>query len=221
MENQNIQTSTEIIVAFHIGRGGRFYNAGHKSFIGTKKISEFTNDLYITYANTFDIYQKIAGRENLEELYYTATEDSAEGEAAREKFASLGMDIGEEIYTSSGGNEVGLTVAQAETGIGSINIDHEYDTTYTKYIEDCDEQELKLIENSTEWNREIILADLARHLGYSDLQVKLLENFGNWAEVLIHDTPERYIQDFEVHESEDDLEDYVEYDGKFYTKISF
>jgi len=35
------------IVAFHTGRGGKFYNAGHVSFIGEKKINEFVNDLFV------------------------------------------------------------------------------------------------------------------------------------------------------------------------------
>ena len=35
-ENQN-----QTIVAFHVGRGGRYWNPGHVSFIGEKKISEF------------------------------------------------------------------------------------------------------------------------------------------------------------------------------------
>lgn len=34
MTNQINNTEKRIIVAFHIGRGGQFYNAGHKSFIG-------------------------------------------------------------------------------------------------------------------------------------------------------------------------------------------
>lgn len=30
----------KIIVAFHIGRGGRFYNAGHKTFLGELNFSD-------------------------------------------------------------------------------------------------------------------------------------------------------------------------------------
>ena len=33
-ENQN-----QTIVAFHVGRGGRYWNPGHVSFIGEKKIN--------------------------------------------------------------------------------------------------------------------------------------------------------------------------------------
>ena len=33
-------TTEKIHVAFHVGRGGRFYNAGHKTFIGEMKFSD-------------------------------------------------------------------------------------------------------------------------------------------------------------------------------------
>lgn len=42
-ENQN-----QTIVAFHVGRGGRSWNPGHVSFIGEKKISEFTGNLFLS-----------------------------------------------------------------------------------------------------------------------------------------------------------------------------
>lgn len=91
------------IVAFHIGRGGRFYNAGHLSFLGEYRIddSRFLNDL------------------------------------------SLSED--ELVYVDSVGSEVGLTVEEAKTGIGRINIDGIYDTTYTKLLSDCDDKELEAI----------------------------------------------------------------------------
>ena len=41
----------KIIVSFHIGRGGRFYNGGHKTYLGEKNfqdlISNETDHLYI------------------------------------------------------------------------------------------------------------------------------------------------------------------------------
>lgn len=44
--------TTSIIVSFHIGRGGRFNNAGHKTYLGEKNyqdlISMNSDHLYIT-----------------------------------------------------------------------------------------------------------------------------------------------------------------------------
>lgn len=140
-----------IIVAFHIGRGGRFFNGGHKSFIGEKKIGDFTNDLFVKYENISDIQDKIAGRENLENLFDIAQEDSEAGNNARTRFEKCGFKFGELVYTDCNGNKVGLSVSEAENGIGSINIDNDYDTTYTCYIEDCDELELKLINESVDY----------------------------------------------------------------------
>lgn len=63
MKNQAEKSG--IIVAFQIGRGGRFNNGGHKSFIGEKKIGDFTNDLFINYENAQNVFSALEGRENL------------------------------------------------------------------------------------------------------------------------------------------------------------
>jgi hypothetical protein len=39
----NTETSSGITVAFHIGRGGRFYNGGLKRYLGEKNIGEIIN----------------------------------------------------------------------------------------------------------------------------------------------------------------------------------
>lgn len=48
------EATGKTIVAFHIGRGGNFYNPGHLSFIGEKKISEFTDDLFLNDDNQWE-----------------------------------------------------------------------------------------------------------------------------------------------------------------------
>ena len=40
MKNLTSGNEKRIIVAFHIGRGGRFYNSGHVSFIGEKNFQD-------------------------------------------------------------------------------------------------------------------------------------------------------------------------------------
>lgn len=145
-QNDNIGKT---IVAFHIGRGGRFYNAGHLSFIGCKPIGDFINDLFPVYENASDIFEMIKGRENLEELYRKATEDWDNAAIAR--LSSLGLDLGEIEYCDGGGSQVGLSQKDAESGIGTINIDHDYDTTYTRYLDDCNRDEINAIIRSDGW----------------------------------------------------------------------
>lgn len=131
----------EIIVAFHVGRGGRFHNAGHLSFIGEHSIDYYTDDLFLRWSNEREILSKINGRPNLLEKW----EDSCDSDDY-EFFERLGFDLGEkEWYCGASGSSVGLTADEAATGIGTINIDYGYDTTYTKYIGDCSEKEIELI----------------------------------------------------------------------------
>lgn len=43
------------------------------------------------------------------------------------------------------GNEVGLTLEESESGIGRINIDNDYDTTYTTLLSGISAEELEVI----------------------------------------------------------------------------
>lgn len=45
--------TSKIIVAFHIGRGGRFNNQGFVRYLGEKPISHYTNDLFIQNRDAF------------------------------------------------------------------------------------------------------------------------------------------------------------------------
>ena len=130
-----------IIVAFHTGRGGRFYNAGFKTYIGEKKIGEFTDDLFIRWTGEAKLMETIGDRENLLEAYEKAKEDNDFS-----FFEKLGFVMGEEeYYCGASGNSVGLTAKDVDSGIGSIDIDGAYNTTYTCDIEDCSEEEIELI----------------------------------------------------------------------------
>ena len=147
---KTLNNKSGIIVAFHTGRGGRFYNSGHVTFVGEKRIDSFVDDLFLQYENQQDVWHAIEGNANLEELYYAATDynDESKSTAARARFKNLlDLDFGELIYTDSSGNPVGLTLQEASTGVGTINIDHDYDTTCAMYIEDCSEGQLDLIAN--------------------------------------------------------------------------
>lgn len=141
MTNSNNFAETTI-VAFHIGRGGQFWNAGHVSFIGEKKIGEFTGDLFETYENANEIAKKIGARENLNDVFEKAIYGN---QNAIDFINKIGLDLGQKVYVDGGGNEVGLTEAEEVSGIGRIDIDGQYNTTYTRYLSDCSDQELRLI----------------------------------------------------------------------------
>lgn len=122
--------SENTILCFHIGRGGRFYNPGHLTFSGTKKITEtsdFSNLVAPKYKN---------GNDDLRTL-------KAE-------------------WLDETGNSVELTNEMVKTGIGIINHDHAYDTTYTTYLKDLTENEISSIVEAKPWDIEYIKEALIR-----------------------------------------------------------
>ena len=222
-------SAKKTIVAFHIGRGGHFNNPGHKTFIGSKEINEFTNNLYLQYENSYEIFEKIEGHQNLTELYNQVIDKIWDEESdLKEKFEKkTGLRFGERVYFAANGEKVGLSYTEANTGIGTINIDNDYDTTYTLQLTDCGEAEINLIIDSREWNREELLAEMAEFYGFDALEIKLMNHFNDWKNAFDNYAPQfkdgvvvkrEYIEEnFEVRENEDDCEgNYLEVDGKFY-----
>ena len=144
--NTPAQTAANTIVAFHIGRGGLFNNPGFVTFLGEKKISDFTSDLNAHFTNESNFKNRFGfdstdgDQKCILDLITDRDFDQLE-----EKFGITEEMLGEEIYLDNGGNSVELTVAEAETGIGRINEDNQYDTTYTCLLSDCSEDELRLI----------------------------------------------------------------------------
>lgn len=146
-----MNTQNKTIVAFHTGRGGRFYNGGHRTFIGSNPISYYTHDLFINFENIDEVSDAIGERDNLNLI--KLLQKAIEGDDnSVNRLNQLGLNLGEQIYTDCCGNPVGLTVEEAETGTGCINIDNEYDTTTCIYLSDCTEDELKLILAANHWN---------------------------------------------------------------------
>lgn len=148
----NTTTLGTTIVAFHIGRGGQFHNPGYLSYIGEKSINDFTDDLFLRYENSREIVtaiEEIEDGEEFKRLYAMLQEAECGVSEAREELSKRGYSLtGDPQYYDGAGNEVGLTFAEAETGVGRINIDHGYDTTYAQFVQDCSDEELKLIIDS-------------------------------------------------------------------------
>ncbi len=130
------------IVAFHIGRGGKFHNPGFLSFIGKEKIGKFTDNLFCRFENE----QKFKKRVEFDKCLDLITERNFD--ELEEKFGITEEMLGEEIYFDECGNSTGLTQLEVECGVGKINIDNEYNTTYTCLLKNCDEREIEAIKNS-------------------------------------------------------------------------
>lgn len=146
------KTIEKTLITFHTGRGGRFYNPGHVSFVNQDMtISSYTDDLFLAYENASEIANKIGDRENLIKLFELAKEvDGVDASNARERFEKItGLSFGELVYVDWNGSEVGL--AYENDGTGRINIDNAYNTTVVKYLEDCSDDELLMIYKSNNW----------------------------------------------------------------------
>lgn len=158
-----MKTENSTIVYFHTGRGGRFKNSGFKTFQGTKNIIEVLQMAdssgqwnFINFENAGKIRKDLASRNltNLLELFDKCNdaEDFSEFEA------KTGLNLGEKYYTDGNGSLL-ISVAEAETGIGRIDWDGDYNRDVCQYLSDCDESELLLIANSNEWNKESLLQE--------------------------------------------------------------
>jgi hypothetical protein len=140
-----MEANNKTLVAFHIGRGGKHYNSGHKTFYGFNSIDEVRNaigDNKWTFINRefyYDVANTLKKHPNL-----TKKLDKCKDEDDFSYFEKkFGFDFGKEIYIDCNGNEIGLDVENDGTGI--MNFDGEYDTYYTRRLEDCDEHECELI----------------------------------------------------------------------------
>ena len=70
-------------------------------------------------------------------------------------------------YTDDQKNGVGLTVEMVKSGIGEINFDREFDTVYTKYLDEkLTEKEIQAIFNSGTW----LLDQLLKYFTQSELE---------------------------------------------------
>lgn len=136
-----MNTESKTIVCFHIGRGGKFHNAGHVSYCRFRTPQEHFNYaqeknwLFDNPKNWFEIKSQIGDRANLLEKWENNDQDF---------FREKGFDLGENWYFDANGNAI-VSEKDVESGVFNLNFDGGYDTYYTQVLEDCSESELKLI----------------------------------------------------------------------------
>lgn len=147
MKTPQNTTTAEKIVAFHVGRGGHFNSPGFLSFLGEHEIGDYTDGLYLDYSNKEDFKNRFGYHSTFDkdqrcilDLIFSGDFDELE-----EKFGIKKEQLGDAEYFDSGNNPVGLTEFDVWKGIGTINIDNQYDTTYTTYLKDIVESEAQAI----------------------------------------------------------------------------
>lgn len=111
------EKNNSIIVAFKVGRGGRFNNGGYLSFYGEYKVG----DLPVVSEHLFS---PVRENENGEMMI----DEHPEAE-----------------WRDCNGNGVGLTNEMIKCGVGEINIDNEYESYFTMPLEACGEDLLRAI----------------------------------------------------------------------------
>lgn len=158
----NLNTPTEkTIVAFHIGRGGRFYNQGFISYLGKKDINELIslndsgkNHSYIHFENENEILQNLQekfGKEIWENASYNGKsfadifQDDLQDktEEIAELFGFNFDELGSLNYFDQNGGDLGVSVVNDGTGL--LDWDGQYDSDRAMLLEDCDENECELI----------------------------------------------------------------------------
>lgn len=120
-----IDAKSEIYVSFHVGRGGRFHNPGHLTFIGE-----------------YDFQSLIAERSHKLTICDTIWDDSQNMEII--------LPDDEWKLVDSGSNVIleGRKAIEAKKGV--LEFDTIYDKDYTITLDECDEKEWNALLNSYE-----------------------------------------------------------------------
>lgn len=128
MTTSSNSPENKTIVYFHTGRGGRFNNAGHRTFQGTKNIGEV-----LSLCDSSGHWSFLVNRDE------------------KGRFC-------EAFYTDGNGNYL-ISEKEVISGVGQLEWDSIYDTDTCFLLSECDENDLKLINESREWNKENLLVE--------------------------------------------------------------
>jgi hypothetical protein len=193
------------ILHFHTGRGGRYYNAGHTKFVGEQDITtvlrladESGQHTFINPENYYEIIRKLENRDLTNLLDLLA--ECSDNEDFTKFEQKTGLELGEMAYFDCNGS-MKITVSEAAEGTGWLNWDNEYDTDVCKYLNDCDESELKIVFESDYWDKD----SLIRQWFDSNTKLKIdWDKFnGDYLELLdSHYYSNLDIQDFYTEETE-------------------
>ena len=135
-----MKTTKKVLVNFQIGRGGRFNNQGHLSFlnVGTKAKACVESDNIIRYENEAEIIKDLETEQLADTVrdQITDLDCQIEGDNYTEFCEKYG-DLGKLELHDCNGNVIGeYQNGECEY---NYNIDNDYDTTYGKLISDLSE----------------------------------------------------------------------------------
>jgi len=144
------------LITFHVGRGGRFHNAGYKTYAGTNEtIDDVRGQIgdkhpsYLRYENIADVLTPFYHKPNFQKIADLI--DNCENDNCYNpellKYKITEDDLGKLIFVNSQGSPM---MCENEDGTGSINIDNDYDSYFVKTLEDCNQLELELYSENNE-----------------------------------------------------------------------
>lgn len=177
MKNQTENQPTNIIVTFHVGRGGRFNNQGFLRYCGEDHSAkhQVETENYMAFENESEIIQK-HGDDVIDLITDLANNPlSDEYKAFCDKYGNLG-DV---VINSCDGNRIGDYVEDGQPF--TYDEDGEYDTTYGIRLEDCDEDQLELIVKSNQYKSSELIDWIGQN---SSLEI---DEYGNLIEEEIED----------------------------------
>lgn len=117
------------------------------TFLGFAKIGAFTDDLFLKPGNYWDLIEATPDEDQLHELLQAWEEGNAAAIDEIERLTGLKPTPLE--YFTETSRSTGLTVAEALTGIGRIDMDGGYNTIYSTTLDKCDAEELEAILRAT------------------------------------------------------------------------
>lgn len=153
-QGKNVRdTIKDTIVMFHIGKGGRFHNAGHITYKGEYELYDGINRFGVNYY--FEYENGKLSQEICDELNISIDEILDN----KELIIDSGYDFDDlgELRVTDGDYNSGCSYEEWESGIGSFDIDGNYNTYYTKLLSELNEEEQELIIESGD-------ADLIRNI---------------------------------------------------------
>lgn len=173
-----MQTKTSTVVCFHIGRGGRFNNAGHKTYIGRYNIDQTVSRIgdkqwtFWNYENEQEVLNKLLNDERCDlsesDILDLFTNRDIE---TLSKYGIDESDLGK-YYLCDHNQKPLISEDEYNTGVGVLDFDGEYDTIICKHIEDCSVSDLQLIYNEGESD----LIDEAFNYKFPDAQIQEIED---------------------------------------------
>ena len=119
---------TKIYVHFHIGRGGRFHNPGHRTFEDEKNFAQVVEDYYNDYYGAGYAY------------LHNMTDDDSEY-----------LPDEEWTVTDGQGNVLLKGRDEIEANTGCLDIDGDYDKHVVYDVDDLDEDEVRIILESRKY----------------------------------------------------------------------